>query len=140
MWFVIGAKRVLRPFDKTANEFVDGLTTAEPFEMQARLPADAAFDRHMSGVLEALADSLHSTPEMVRASLLIDTGNCTVVGKRDGTEVIVVSGTSRSALADPALRAFWDEAKAIIVDAMLPCIKDDAERHRVEELLSLQPA
>jgi hypothetical protein len=140
MWFVIGAKRVLRPFDKTASEFVDGLTIAEPIEMQALLPREAVFHRHMTGVLEALADALHTTPDMVRASLLMDTGNFTPVGKRDGSTVIAVNSTSRNALPDLALRTFWDEAKAIIVSEMLPCIKDDTERRRIEELLSLEPA
>jgi hypothetical protein len=138
-WVAI-SKHGLRPIEKTGREFVEALPTAEPFEVEARLPADAAFDRHMGGVMDALAGALHTTADTVRAKLLIDTGNFTVVGKRDGNTVIAVSATSRSAITDPALRAFWDEAKVIIVNDMLPCIKDDAERHRVQELLSLEPA
>ncbi|MBO4222000.1 hypothetical protein [Bradyrhizobium neotropicale] len=139
MRFVIG-KHGLRPFDKAARDFLDSLTTTEPIEVEALHPHDAAFRRHIFGVLEALADGLHTTPEVVRAKLLMSTGNFQLVGHVMGSTVIAVSSMSRSAMRDPELRTFWDEAKTIITDNMLACIKDDAERHRVEELLSLEPA
>jgi uncharacterized protein (DUF1778 family) len=57
-----------------------------------------------------------------------------------GTPVVAVNSMSRRSMTDFELHAFWDEAKQIIADKLLPRISNPAERDRLAGMLSLQPA
>ena len=87
-----------------------------------------------------LAKALHSTPEKVRAELLVATGNFVMLGDLLGTPVVAINSMSRHNMKDHELHAFWSEAREIAQNKLVPRIKDAAERQRLADTLSLQPA
>jgi hypothetical protein len=94
----------------------------------------------MIATINELAKALHTTPEKVRAELLVATGNFQLLGELLGTSVVAVSSMSRRNMKDHELHEFWGEAREVIQTKLLTRITDVAERDRLAEILSLQPA
>jgi hypothetical protein len=136
---------VLKPFDAAAHEFVDSQTSGEPIttqviEIEALHDRDMIAHRRIMATINELAKALHTTPEKVRAELLVATGNFQLLGELLGTSVVAVSSMSRRNMKDHELHEFWDEAKEVIQTKLLARIADTAERDRLAEMISLQPA
>jgi hypothetical protein len=135
----------LEPFDAAARAFHRDLSSGEPINTQV-IEIEALHDRDMTehrrimATINDLAKALHSTPEKVRAELLVATGNFQLLGELLGTSVVAVSSMSRRNMKDPELHAFWDEAKEVIRAKLLHRIEDEAERERLAETLQLQSA
>jgi hypothetical protein len=144
MRFVLSATG-LEPFDAEAREFIDSQTDGEPFatrviEIEPLHDRDMIEHRRIFASIDDLAQALHSTPECVRAELLVATGNFQLLGDVLGTPVVAVNSMSRRAMKDHELHEFWDEAKEVIRTKLLARVTDTVERERLAELLSLQPA
>jgi hypothetical protein len=135
----------LEPFDAEAREFHRSQCSGEPFaaqviEIEALHDRDMIEHRRIMATINDLAKALHTTPEKVRAELLVATGNFQLLGELLGTSVVAINSMSRHAMKDHELHAFWNEAKEVALTKLLPKIKDAAERERLSEQLSLQPA
>jgi hypothetical protein len=139
MRFVVG-RHGLQPFDAEARIFLEEQIDGEPIEMEPLYWRDMVEHRHIMASISDLAKALHSTPEKVRAELLVATGNFQLLGDVLGTPVVAVNSMSRHHMKDHELHAFWDEAKEVIRTKLLERISDTAERERLAETLSLQPA
>jgi hypothetical protein len=134
----------LEPFDAEAREFHKSQTSGEPFpaqviEIEALHDRDMVEHRRIMATINDLAKALHTTPEKVRAELLVATGNFQLLGELLGTSVVAVNSMSRRNMKDHELHEFWSEAKEVALTKLLPRIKDVAERERLAETLSLQP-
>ena len=131
----------LVPFDAAALRVLEEQTDAEPIEVEVLHPRDMVEHRRIFGQIAEVAKALHCSPERLRAELLYATGNFCLVGELVGMPpMIAVSSMSRHAMRDCDLHTFWDEARATIISRLLPQVEDDAERARLEEMLSPQPA
>jgi len=135
----------LEPFDAEAREFIDSQCHGEPIttrviEIEPLHDRDMIEHRRIFAYIEDLATALHTTPERVRAELLVATGNFQLLGDVLGTPVVAVNSMARRAMKDHELHEFWDEAKEVIQTKLLERISDTAERERLAELLLLQPA
>jgi hypothetical protein len=141
MKFVV-SRNGLSPFDAEAREFIDSQLDDEPrtIEIEPLHDRDMVEHRHIMACIGRVAKALHTTPEQVRAELLVATGNFQMLGDVLGTPVIAVNSMSRRAMTDHELHAFWDEAKEVIAAKLLTRVTDTAERQRLAESLSLQPA
>jgi hypothetical protein len=133
----------LEPFDAEAREFHRGLSSGEPFaaqviEIEALHDRDMVEHRRIMASVNDLAKALHTTPERVRAELLVATGNFQLLGELLGTPVVAVNSMSRRNMKDHELHEFWDEAKEVIRTKLLARIENAAERERLAETLSLQ--
>ena len=135
----------LEPFDAAAREFHREPDSGEPIttqviEIEALHDRDMIEHRRIMATINDLAKALHTTPEKVRAELLVATGNFQLLGELLGTPVVAVNSMSRRNMKDHELHEFWDEAKEVIRTKLLARIPDTAERDRLAEMLSLQPA
>jgi hypothetical protein len=131
----------LVPFDEAALRALEEQTDAEPVEIELLHPRDMIEHRRIFAQIADVAKALHRTPESLRSELLYCTGNFSLVGELVGMPpMIAVSSMSRHHMKDHELHLFWDEARAVIISRLLPQIEDAAERARLEELLSPQPA
>lgn len=134
----------LEPFDAAAREFHRSQTNGEPIttqviEIEALHDRDMIEHRRIMATINDLAKALHTTPERVRAELLVATGNFQLLGELLGREVVAVS-MSRRNMKDHELHEFWDEAKEVIRTKLLARITDTAERDRLADTLSSQLA
>jgi hypothetical protein len=127
----------LAPFDLAAKEFLALQTSGEPIEIEALHPRDMLEHRRIFALIGELAKALKRPAELVRAQLLFETGNFMLLGELFGKTVINVNSMSRHHMKDPELLAFWEEAKPIITEKMLPEITDAAERARLASSLSM---
>ena len=137
MKFVL-SRNGLSPFDAEAREFIDshdGVIEFEPL-----FDRDMIEHRHIMACIGRVAKAIHSTPEKVRAELLVATGNFQLLDDLMGMPVIAVNSMSRHAMTDHELHAFWGEAKEVIAAKLLPRVSDTAERTRLADSLSLQLA
>ena len=131
----------LVPFDEAALRALEEQTDAEPVEIELLHPRDMIEHRRIFAQIADVAKALHRTPESLRSELLYCTGNFSLVGELVGMPpMIAVSSMSRHHMKDHELHLFWDEARAVIISRLLPQIEDAAERARLEEMLSPQPA
>jgi hypothetical protein len=130
----------LQPFDAAARDLLANVPDGEPITMEALYERDMVEHRRIFMIINDLAKALHTTPEKVRAELLVATGNFTVLGDMLGMPVVAINSMSRHAMKDHELHAFWDEAQDIIRTTLLARVADAAERARLAELLSLQDA
>jgi hypothetical protein len=135
----------LEPFDSEAREFLESQTSGEPIgaqviEIEPLHDRDMIEHRRIFACIDDLAKALHSTPERVRAELLVATGNFQLLGDVLGTPVVAVNSMARRSMKDHELHEFWDEAKEVIRTKLLERIPDTAERERLADLLLLQPA
>jgi hypothetical protein len=133
------------PFDAEARDFHKDLASGEPFaahviEIEPLHDRDMVEHRRIMATINDLAKALHTTPEKLRAELLVATGNFQLLGELLGTSVVAVSSMSRRNMKDPELHAFWNEAVEVIQSKLLPKIKDAAARERMAETLSPQIA
>ncbi|UPK03147.1 hypothetical protein [Bradyrhizobium sp. 170] len=133
------------PFDADAREFHQNQSSGEPIaaqviEIEPLHDRDMIEHRRIMATINELAKALHSTPEKVRAELLVATGNFVMLGDLLGTPVVAINSMSRRNMKDHELHAFWGEAKEVIQSKLLPRITDTAERDRLAETLLLQPA
>jgi hypothetical protein len=131
----------LSPFDEAALRFLNEQIDGEPVEVEILHPRDMVEHRRIMAQIGDVAKALHRTQETVRAELLYATGNFTFVGEMTGMPpMIAVNSMSRHSMKDHELHVFWDEAREIVMSRLLPKIEDDAERTRLAEMLSPQPA
>jgi hypothetical protein len=113
----------LIPFDLPAREFLKGLKSAEPIELEALHPRDMFEHRKIFAQIAELAKALGRDPERVRAELLFKTGNFQHLGEMSGKTLICVNSMSRKHMTDHELHAFWDDAQQIIENELLPQIR-----------------
>ena len=144
MKFVL-SRTGLAPFDAEAREFHQSQISGEPMaahviEIEPLHDRDMIEHRRIMATINELAKALHTTPEKLRAELLVATGNFQLLGDLLGTAVVAVSSMSRRNMKDHELHEFWDEATDIIKTQLLARIEDAAERERLTETLSLQTA
>ena len=135
----------LSPFDAEAREFIDSQIAGQPnatrfIEMEPLYDQDMVEFRHIMACIGRIAKALHTTQEQVRAELLFATGNFQLLGDVLGTPVIAVKSMSRHAMNGRELHVFWENAKEVVRTKMLARVTDTAERQRLAESLSLQPA
>jgi hypothetical protein len=130
----------LEPFDAEACEFLENQHDGEPLEMEALKERNMRYFRLIMGQIGDVAKALHMTPEQLRAELLVATDNFTLLGDALGTPVVAVNSMSRHHMNDHDLHVFWTEAKEVIRTKLLDRVPDTAERERLAEMLSLQPA
>jgi hypothetical protein len=135
----------LEPFDAEAREFLQSQTSGEPIgaqviEIEHLHDRDMVEHRRIFAYINDLAKALHTTPERMRAELLVATGNFQLLGELLGREVVAVNSMARRNMKDHELYEFWDEAKEVIKTKLLARIKNPAERDRLAEMLSPQPA
>lgn len=132
------------PFDAEARKEHAEQTTGEPvgavIEFELLYDRDMHEHRRIMATINDLAKALQTTPEKVRAELLVATGNFVMLGDLLGTPVVAVNSMSRHNMKDHELHAFWAEAREIAQTKLVPKIKDAAERQRLADTLSLQPA
>jgi hypothetical protein len=112
----------------------------EPITMEALYERDMIEHRRIFGFMNDLSKALHTTPERVRAELLVATGNFTLLGDVLGMPVVAINSMSRRSMKDHELHEFWGEAQDVIRENLLGRVADAAERARLAELLSLQDA
>ena len=130
----------LQPFDAAARELLANVPDGEPITLEALYERDMVEHRRIMGIIHDLAKALHSTPEKLRAELLVATGNFQLLGDVLGMPVVAINSMSRHSMKDHELHAFWSEAQDVIRDKLLAQVADAAERTRLAELVSLQAA
>src|ERR1700754_1828557 len=123
------------PFDAEAKEFLRSHVSGDVVEVEELYPRDMIEHRRIMATINDIAKAMHTTPEKVRAELLVATGNFTVLGELLGTWVVAVNSMSRKAMKDHELHEFWSEAREVIISKLLPRISDTAERERLAETL-----
>ena len=119
----------LMPLDDGAKEIVRD--AGETVQVEVLYERDAIYHRRVFATMGDLARAIGQEPEWLRAQLLIYVGLCHLVGTHDDKEVFAVSSMSRSSMRDDELHAFWDDAKAHIVQRILPLVKNDTTRERL---------
>ena len=130
----------LLPFDAAARELLANVPDGEPITLEALYERDMIEHRRIMAVIHDLAKALKSTPEKVRAELLVATGNFTLLGDVLGMPVVAINSMSRRSMKDHELHEFWAEAQDVIRDKLLVQVADASERERLAELVSLQGA
>lgn len=128
------------PIDAEARAEHASLTIGGLMDIDLLHDRDMHEHRRIMACINDLAKALHASPEKVRAELLVATGNFTLLGELLGTPMCAVNSMSRHNMKDHELHAFWDEAKLVIQSKLLEKISDPAERQRLADTLSLQPA
>jgi hypothetical protein len=139
MRFVV-SRLGLEPFDAEAREFLENQIDGEPIELEPLYERDMHEHRRIMAQIGEVAKTIHTTPEKLRAELLVATGNFQMLGDALGTPIVAVSSMSRHHMKDHELHAFWNEAKEVIRTRVLARVSDNAERARLADSLSLQPA
>ena len=139
MRFVV-SRHGLEPFDAEAREFLESQLDGEPQEMEPVHERNSRYFRMIMGQIGDLAKALGTTPETLRAELLVATENFTLLGDVLGTPVVAINSMSRRHMTDHELHVFWTQAKEVIRTKLLDQVPDAAERDRLAEMLSLQPA
>jgi hypothetical protein len=142
MRFVV-SRYGLEPFDAEAREFLENQLDGEPIEIEPPLHERNMHEhRRIMGQIGDLAKALHTTPEKVRAELLVATGNFELVEDltMGGPPVVAINSMSRRHMTDHELHTFWHGAQEVIRTKLLERVPDTAERERLAEILSLQPA
>ena len=86
-------------------------SAAQVIEIEPLHDRDMIEHRRIMATINDLAKALHTTPERVRAELLVATGNFTLLGDLLGREVVAVNSMSRRNMKDHELHEFWDEAQ-----------------------------
>ena len=122
----------LQPFDASARDLLANVPDGEPITMEALYERDMVEHRRIMAIVGDIAKALHTTPEKVRAELLVATGNFTLLGDILGMPVVAVHSMARRSMKDHELHEFWEEAKDVIRDTLLARV--------TAELLSLQDA
>ncbi|WP_338822143.1 hypothetical protein WDM22_38655 [Bradyrhizobium septentrionale] len=130
----------LQPFDAAARDLLANVPNGEPITLEALYERDMIEHRRIMATIGDVAKALRTTPEKVRAELLVATGNFTLLGDVLGMPVVAVSSMSRRSMKDHELHEFWEEAQEIIRTTLLARVADAAEQTRLAELLSLQIA
>jgi hypothetical protein len=143
MRLVLNEDGSIWPFDADAKDMVAQLG-GEPFtacviEVEVLHERDMVEHRRIMATINDLAKALHTTPERLRAELLVATGNFQLLGDLLGTPMVAVNSMSRRNMKDHELHEFWSEAREVIRNKLLAQIPDTAERERLTEQLSLQP-
>src|ERR1700751_3296993 len=128
----------LQPFDAAARDLLANVPNGEPITLEALYERDMVEHRRIFAIMNDLAKALHTTPEKVRAELLVATGNFTLLGDILGMPVVAGHQMSRRSMKDHELHEFWEEEKDVTRDTLLARVTDAAERARLAELLSLQ--
>jgi hypothetical protein len=141
MRFVV-SRHGLEPFDAEACEFLENQIDGEPIEMERLHERDMHEHPRIMAQIGDLAKALHTTPEKVRAELLVATGNFQLVEDltMGGPPVVAINSMSRRHMTDHELHTFWHDAQEVIRTKLLERVPDTAERERLAEMLSLQPA
>src|SRR4030088_1864160 len=109
MRFVVG-RAGLEPLDAEARDFV-AVNEGGAFEIEPLHDRDMVEHRRIMATINELAKALHTTPEKLRAELLVATGNFQLLGDLLGTAVVAVSSMARRNMKDQELHEFLDEAK-----------------------------
>jgi hypothetical protein len=130
----------LQPFDAAARDLLAKVPDGEPITMEALYERDMIEHRRIFMFINELPEAMHTTPEKVRAELLVGTGNFTLLGDVLGMPVVAVHSMARRSMSDHELHEFWDEAQEIIRTTLLARVADSAEQARLVEMLSLQTA
>ena len=130
----------LQPFDAAARDLLANVPDGEPITMEALYERDMIEHRRIMATIGDIAKVLHTTPEKVRAELLVATGNFQLLGDVLGTPVVAVNSMSRRNMTDDELHLFWDEARDVIRTKLLGRIPSSADRERLAGSLSLSPA
>lgn len=126
--FSVG-KGVLLPVDDGAREMCR--KPGELLDVEAQFERDMHYHRHVFAQIADLAKAVGQTPEWMRAQLLVYAGLFRVVGLLDGKMVVAVNSMSRHSMRDDELHAFWDDAKAHIIERVLPKIPNENLRERL---------
>lgn len=129
---------MLKPWDLAANDFVRSLPNNRPIVLEPVYERDMFEHRKIFAQIGELARAIGTSPELLRAELLMECGLFHPIGELFGKTVVAVQSMSQHSMRDTELHAFWDEAKDVIAHKMLRRIKDDAERERLVRMLSLQ--
>jgi hypothetical protein len=138
--FVIDRDGLL-PFDAAARDLLANIPDGEPITMEVLYERDMVEHRRIFSFIAQIAKALHTTPEKVRAELLVATGNFQLLdGDVLGMPVVAVNSMARRSMKDHELHAFWDEAQEIIRSNLLARVADAEEQARLAELLSLETA
>lgn len=133
---IVGDEPVLRAFDRPAMFYMADRGDGELVEFELLHPRDMAEHRRIFMTISELAKALGRSSETVRAELLYATGNFRIIGELTGSmPVIAVASMARRSMRCDELRAFWDDAREVIRQQLLPQIADDNERARLEEML-----
>jgi hypothetical protein len=140
MRFVPVGPDLLRAFDQDAVAWMRSLSSGEPQRLEVLHDRDMVFHRKIMALIGELAKALHTTPDLVRAQLLMATGHYQHLGELSGKTVISVNSMSRRAMTDRELHLFWDNAREVIEKEWLPEIRDAATREHLASQLSLQAA
>jgi hypothetical protein len=122
--------------DKAAFDFMKQVRDAEPLELEPLFERDMIEHRKVFAQINEVAKALHITPECLRARLLFETGNFTVLGEMYGKTFVAVSSMSRHAMRDHELHTFWAEAKEVVKTKLLSNVSDPAERESLAAMLS----
>jgi hypothetical protein len=130
----------LAPFDQAAAQWLLALHSTEPVEMEVVHERDMVNHRRIMSQIAELAKAAHMSSELLRAELLMETGNFVVLGELFGKTMISVNSMSRHSMKDHELHTFWEEARAVIRSKILERVNDAAERQRLADMLSLQTA
>jgi hypothetical protein len=132
----------LEPFDQAAREFLERRIDGEPLEFEEPPhERDMHEHRRIMATIGDLAKALHSTPEKIRAELLIACGQFVLLDSlTGGLPVVAINSMSRQHMTDHELREFWRDAREVIQNKLLDRIPDMAERERLADSLSLQSA
>ena len=144
MRLVLQEDGLFAPFDDEAKQMraeVGGEPfTAKVIEIEMLHDRDMNEFRHIMATINEIAKALKTTPEKVRAELLVATGNFQLLGDMLGTPVIAVNSMARRAMKDHELHEFWSEAREVVRTKLLERITDPVERERLAGQLSLSPA
>ena len=75
--------------------------------------------RRIIATIGDMALARGTTPQKVRAELLVATGNFALLGDVLGMPVVAVHSMARRSMKDHELHEFWDEAQDVIRDTLL---------------------
>jgi hypothetical protein len=126
----------LAPFDRTAGEFIVGLS-GEPIVMQPVDAEETRFRGYVFACINEVAKALREPPDRVRAELLLETGRFKSVGKLFGKSVVAIDSMSRAHMGDAELHAFWAAACDVLRFKVLCRVTDVVERDRLTHRLKL---
>jgi hypothetical protein len=128
--FSVGKGGILLAMDAGATEITSHI--GEVIDVEVAWGRDMIFHRRLFATTNDLAKAVGQTPEWMRAQLLVYTGLFNIVGDLNGKHVVAVNSLSRHAMRDDELHHFWDDAKEHVIKRVLPLVKNDTVRDRLQ--------
>lgn len=121
----LAREKHLRPFSAEAKAVMDKLTISEDVNVEIYRPRNSKFANKVQLVFERIAQAKGTRVRNVRGWIAALSGRADIIELTPGALVMVAWGTGPRDMNAEDFESFWEDARVIIIDKILPTLRDD---------------